>query len=554
MLKPESKSPHYIPWMVVGLMDFVTVIGFDDIIYNFHNQGLVAVFSWVLMTFFYVIPYNLMVAHLGSQFDKRGGGITSWMRATSGDRVGYFAAWFYWITGLPYVVDVANSVVISIGWIIAGNGDIQAHLGNAWFGVLTAVVFVGFIWLQHFFKNRSLEIMSVIGGGAMFIMTVLFVAMTFVGLKEGNPIATQPFHLTNFLPKHIDMHFLAAFGLFIFAMNGSEMAAPYTADMKHPSRDFPKALKMIAIMTMFLTLLGTFSLGVYFNAHHLPNDLKMNGSYYAFQAIGRQFGMGNALMYIFAVVQGIYMLAQLAVILDASTRIFLGDVAKRYMPRELTKKNSDGLPINGYWLTTILCGVIMALAGMLPQINDIFNWLLNLNGIVSPASTLFLFYAYIQVRQRNQEFKGGDYVFLKQRWAGLAAGWWMFLITLVFALLGFFPVDAHLGTSKWTMEIVMNVGVTVAMIFLGFLMPWIANRQHQAGNGRAFGKASWYVFTTIAEVGMIAVTTYGMIHSLLPASYGIGRWIIVVIIDIVIAAIIWGMTRNGRQQNAAVED
>lgn len=37
---------HYIPWIVVALMDFVTVIGFDDIIYNFQNQGLVAVTSW----------------------------------------------------------------------------------------------------------------------------------------------------------------------------------------------------------------------------------------------------------------------------------------------------------------------------------------------------------------------------------------------------------------------------------------------------------------------------------------------------------------------------
>ncbi|MCI1283720.1 MAG: amino acid permease [Lacticaseibacillus songhuajiangensis] len=550
MLLQQNKNNRYIPWMIVGLMDFVTVIGFDDIIYNFQNQGLVAVFSWVLMTFFYVIPYNLIVAHLGSQFDQRGGGVTSWMRETSGDKVGYFSAWFYWITGLPYVVDVANSVVISLGWIITGNGDIQGHLGNAWFGILTAFIFVGFIWLQHFFKNRSLEIMSTIGGGAMFIMTILFVIMTFAGLAKGNPIATQPFHFTNFLPKHIDMHFLAAFGLFVFAMNGSELAAPYTKDMKNPSRDFPKALKMIAIMTMFLTLFGTFSLGVYFNAHHLPNDLKMNGSYYAFQAIGKQFGMGNILMYVFAVVQGIYMLAQLAVILDASTRIFLGDVAKRYMPRQMTKMNSDGLPINGYWLTTIICSLLMALAGMLPQINDIFNWLLNLNGIVSPASTLFLFWAYIQVRQRNNEFKGGDYVYLKHRWAGLTVGWWMFGITAVLALLGFFPVDAVFGTTKWTMELIMSIVVTIAMVVLGFMMPWIAARQTKAANGIAFGRGTWYVFTAIVEILLLLAVTYGMINSILPVGMGIGRWIIVVIVDIIIAAVVWGMTRNGRNQVA----
>lgn len=90
----EKPQKQYIPWMIVGLMDFVTVIGFDDIIYNFQNQGLVAFTSWIIMTFFYVIPYNLIVAHMGSTFSEHGGGITSWMRETNGDTVGYYAPGF----------------------------------------------------------------------------------------------------------------------------------------------------------------------------------------------------------------------------------------------------------------------------------------------------------------------------------------------------------------------------------------------------------------------------------------------------------------------------
>ena len=57
----EKPQKQYIPWMIVGLMDFVTVIGFDDIIYNFQNQGLVAFTSWIIMTFFYVIPYLSLI-------------------------------------------------------------------------------------------------------------------------------------------------------------------------------------------------------------------------------------------------------------------------------------------------------------------------------------------------------------------------------------------------------------------------------------------------------------------------------------------------------------
>lgn len=539
----EKQTRQFIPWFVVAMMDFVTVIGFDDIIYNFQNQGLVAVTSWVVMTFVYVIPYNLIVAHMGSTFGEHGGGITSWIRQTNGDTVGFFAAWFYWITGLPYVVDVANSVVISFGWMIHGNGNIQDNMGNAWFSILTAVIFIIFIWIQHFFKNKSLEVMSTIGGVAMFVMTILFVLMTFIGLTQGKPIETKPFNFSAFIPKNFfSLSFLSTFGLFVFAMNGSELAAPYTADMKNPGKDFPKALKLIAWMTMFLTLFGTFSLGVYFNAHKLPHDLKMNGSYYAFQNIGQEFGMGNSLMYVFAIVQAVYMLAQLAVILDASTRVFLSDVAKRFMPRQLTKKNSDGLPINGYWLTTILCAIIMALGALLPKVNDIFNWLLNLNGIVSPFSTCFLFWAYMMVRLKQDKFPTPEYSYIKNRWVGFGVGTWMFVVTFLLAVLGFFPTDAT--ETTFAMMLALNIAIPIGMIVLGFSMPWIAKRQ--ANRQNAFTPMMWQAMTVIGVIATVAAITYGLDVNLLNHWNAALRWVLIVAINAFFVWVIINVTKNGR--------
>lgn len=46
----------YISWPILTLMAFVTVIGFDDIMYNFKNQGMTVITSWILMLFLYVIP------------------------------------------------------------------------------------------------------------------------------------------------------------------------------------------------------------------------------------------------------------------------------------------------------------------------------------------------------------------------------------------------------------------------------------------------------------------------------------------------------------------
>ncbi|MFP7242610.1 APC family permease [Pediococcus pentosaceus] len=469
---PLDSKKRYISWPVVALMDFVTVIGFDDLIYNFHNQGLAIVSTWILMILLFVWPYEMMVGQLGGTFNEDGGGLASWIRSTNGDLAGYIVAFFYWIAGLPYVVDVANSVVVSISWLVKGNGDLQKYMPTIMFAIFTAVVFLVFIWFQHFFKNRSLEILSTIGGGAMFVMTILFVIMTVVALMHGRHIATQPFNLKAFIPK-IDGHFLSTFGLLIFAINGAELAAPYVKEMKDGKRDFPKAMMMLLLMTVFLTVFGSFSLAVFFNAHHLPYDLKMNGSYYAFQALGAEFGIGNTFMYIFAVSQAVYMFAQLAVILDASTRIFLSDVAMKYLPKSLGKLNSDGLPINGYWLTTGIVSLVLFLSNWLPSINDMFNWLLNINGIVSPFVTSFVFFAFMRIRQNSKDFPS-QYVFIKNDIVAWLVGAWCFVITIVFSFLGIRPTDATPGTNLYDKELALNIIIPIIFIALSALLPFMA--------------------------------------------------------------------------------
>ncbi|AMV61007.1 Amino acid transporter [Pediococcus damnosus] len=540
---PLDTNKHYISWPVVALMDFVTVIGFDDLIYNFHNQGLAIVTTWIIMLILFVWPYEMMVGQLGSTFQNEGGGLSSWIRSTNGDLAGYMVAFLYWIAGLPYVVDVANSVVVSISWLVKGNGDLNKYMSTFMFAIFTAIIFIGFIWFQHLFKNRSLEIMSTVGGAAMFIMTILFVVMTVAALMHGRHIETQPFNLQAFIPK-IDGHFLSTFGLLIFAINGAELAGPYVKEMKHGNRDFPKAMMMLLVMTGFLTVFGSFSLGVFFNAHHLPYDLKMNGSYYAFQALGKQFGMGNTLMYIFAVAQFVYMCAQLAVILDASTRIFISDVSKKYLPKRLTKLNSDGLPINGYWLTTAIVSLVLFLSNWLPSINDMFNWLLNINGIVSPFVTSFVFYAFMRIRAKSKDYPS-EYKFIKSDRFAWLVGLWCLLITLIFSIMGIRPTDANPGTVLYTKELTLNIVIPLIFIALSAVLPYMAKigREHLT-------KQAWQ--STPLALIVFAIAGYMLTQHLTGA--GIATMILSWALDVLLFIIIYQITFKLITRNHSVNN
>lgn len=363
----QNASKKYTPWLILTLLDFVTIISFENIFYPFQNQGLSVVISWIFMLFAYVIPYELIVSQLGLTFDQQAGGLASWIRrGTGSDLFGYATSWMYWVQTIPYLVDVSNSVIVSFSWIILGDATLGKHMSTFTFGLLTFAIILAFILLENFFKD-SLEILSLIGGGAMFIMSMLFVLMTFWAVTHGAHIATQPFNLEAFKPS-FSLHYFSTTGLLIFAMSGAELAAPYISKMKNPKKEFPRSMWVLALMTGALTILGTLSLAVFFDANHIPQDFKMNGPYYAFKLLGEKLGMGSVLMYVFAVVQAFFMLAQLAILIDAASRVFAGDVNQKYMPSWLTKKNKNGRPIHSYTLTAGISLVLLLLSGTLPSI------------------------------------------------------------------------------------------------------------------------------------------------------------------------------------------
>ena len=492
-----------ITWPVLTLMALCTVIGLDDIMYNFQNQGMPVITSWIIMCLLYVTPYSLMVGQLGSTFSEEGGGLSSWVRGTDGEFLGYFTAWTYWAASIPYAVDSANEIIVDLGWALTGSKGFQDKIPTTMFAALTFVVFIVFIIVEHHFAN-SMEFLSSIGGGLMVIMTVLFVFLAFVGLaKSGGHMATQPFTWHTIIPK-FDLHYWSTVGMLIYAMNGCELVAPYVTKMKKPKSDFPKAMITLAIMTAFLTILGSFALGIYFDAYHIPNDLKMNGAYYVFDMVGKQFGMGKFLLYLWAWTSLLFNCALVAVLLDAMTRMLISDTGDKYMPKFLRKKDKNGLPINGYILTVALSSFIMILGIFLPDMNDIFNWLLNLNSIVSPGVTCWIFYSFMRVRKNSKKYPS-KYVYIKNDKLAWIVGLALLVVTAVATILGFAPQDVKQGTGLWWYELIINIVAVVVLIGLGAVLPGIRRREEEYGI--AFDKSQW-IWMGILIIGSIILDVW----------------------------------------------
>ncbi|MFK3586793.1 APC family permease [Lactobacillus sp. 23-2] len=467
----EKKHKNYMSWLTLAMLDYVTIIGFEDIFFPFQNQGLSVVISWLFLLATYIIPYEMIVTQLGLTFkENEAGGLASWIRrGTGSDALGYATSWMYWAQTIPYLVDVSNSVIVAISWLILGNNTLSQHMSTFTFGLLTFVIILLFLVFENSYR-KALDIMSLIGGIAMFSMSFIFVLLVAWALTHGAHMAT-PLTWSNLKPS-FSLHYFSTTGLLIFAMSGAELAAPYVSRLKHPVRDFPKSMWALVFMTAFMTIFQTLGLAALFDTHNIPKDFKMNGSYYAFQILGREAGMGNTLMYVFAAVQLFFMLAQLAALVDAASRVFASDTASEYMPKWILKKNKSGRPVHSYMLTAGIALFLLLLSGTLPEINDIFNWLLNLNGIVSPYKTSVVFIAFLAIRYQQDKFKS-DFVFIKNKKGALAVGWWCFLFTFACATMGFLPQEAQFGTQAWTNQLWMNIFSVLVLFGTGFLLPWL---------------------------------------------------------------------------------
>jgi uncharacterized protein YybS (DUF2232 family) len=67
----EKKNKNYMSWLTLAMLDYVTIIGFEDIFFPFQNQGLSVVISWLFLLVTYIIPYEMIVTQLGNVIKLR---------------------------------------------------------------------------------------------------------------------------------------------------------------------------------------------------------------------------------------------------------------------------------------------------------------------------------------------------------------------------------------------------------------------------------------------------------------------------------------------------
>ncbi len=468
-----------IKWSVLAFMAFSTVWGFGNVVNGFmYFNGLQVMFSWILMFALYFVPYALMVGELGSAFKKSGGGVSSWIHETMGAKVAYYAGWTYWACHITYIASKSSGGLKALSWAVFRNAETYDSLPTLAIQIATLIIFLFFCWVASKGLN-PLKKMTSIAGTSMFVMSLLYIVMMFAApvINPNGGYVSMDFSLKNLVPN-FNVGYFTSLSILVFAVGGCEKISPYVNKVEDPGKGFPKGMIALAVMVLVCAILGTIAMGMMFDpavvneSKESFNSYVSNGSYWAFQKLGRYYGIGDTLLIIYALCNVIGQLSVLVLSIDAPLRMLLdNEDSRQFIPKALLKQNSCGAYVNGIKMVMVLSGAIILIQSVVPGAAAVLKQLTKLNSVCMPLRYLWVFVAYMALRKAEGRFNP-EYRFVKNHSIAMLAGGWCFLVTAVCCIMGMYDEDL------FTMA--LNIITPIVLTALGMILPMIAKKEQQA--------------------------------------------------------------------------
>ena len=367
---------------------------------------------------------------------------------------------------MPYISQKPSGFMIASSWALFQDKRVS-DMSTMKLQLLCLAIFLVGIYIS----SKGLKILkklTAIAGTSMFVMSILFIVLMIAAPSiTGAQVNEIDWSIKTFMPT-FDMKFFTSLSILVFAVGGCEKISPYVNKVKDPERGFSKGMIALAIMVAVCAILGTISLGMMFDSNNIPNDLMVNGAYYAFQRLGEYYHVGNFFLIVYAITNMIGQFSTLIISIDAPLRMLLGSADERFIPKAMFKQNKHGAYTNGNILIAIIVSILIIVPAFgIGSVDSLVKWLVKLNAVCMPLRYLWVFVAYIALKKAGDKFNS-QYKFVKSRTVGIIFGAWCFAFTAFACIGGMYSADKF--------QLIMNIVTPFVLVGLGLILPIIARR------------------------------------------------------------------------------
>lgn len=341
-----EKSRKYLSATSVGLMTAAAVVT------SLRGLPLLAkeemtMFAYLAFTvIFYLVPASLVSAELGGAFADKKGGIYAWVGEAFGKRWGFLAIWLQWIQNVVWFPVGLTFGAAALAYTV-GRPDLAQN--GAFVGVFCIVVY----WLATAVVLRGVEVFARFANWTFIIGTIVpglfLLALLGYWLATGHRVGWQ--HLSDpavsdaghatYWPSIHGFGGIAFLAGIILLFAGVEVQAVHIVEMRKPSREYPLAIGIGAVLSLIIFALGAIPI-----AAILPHDKisLQSGVFDAFAAVITDIWHMGWLVQALSLLVGLGAVSGIFAWLGSPSKGLLATADDGDLPHVLQATNSRGMP------------------------------------------------------------------------------------------------------------------------------------------------------------------------------------------------------------------
>lgn len=357
--------------------------------------GFALVFFYVFAALLFFIPTILVTAELATGWPNTGG-VYIWVREAFGSQWGFLTIWLQWIYNVVWFPTIFAFIAGIFAYII------EPQLTQNKFFMLSVILATFWITTAiNCFGLRISSIVSVIGAlvGTIFPMTLIGI-MGLTWLYLGKPSQID-FTWNHFFPNNIHWNDLAFLTNVLFGLMGMEMSAVHAGDVRHPARDYPKALVYSALIILFTLVFACLAIAIVVPLKELS---LVSGLIDAFGIFFNAYHMSWFIPIIALLIIVGSLSSATAWILGPARGILVASVDTK-LPRFFTLKNKKEMPIGILLIQGLIVTLLCIVFLIMPSVNSSYWVLSNLTAQLALIFYILMFAAAIKLRHKHSHVK-----------------------------------------------------------------------------------------------------------------------------------------------------
>ncbi len=486
----KSVKQIYISILALTLMNVTIIAGIgNDVQQAFYGLSSVTYFAIGAICFF--IPTALVAAELASGWSNRGG-IFRWVGEGLGKGWALTCLLILWFQTMINFGMGMPSYAATIMFYTPMYDKAVKFAQHPQHEVLIMTGFIILYWVLTFVATKGVKAFANVAKYGVligtFIPLALMIILTIVWLCEGHQPAI-PMTPKGLIPKWNGMSTLALAAGVFFSYTGIDMNAAHIKQLKHPEKDFTKAMFISMILVFLIFVVGTVIIAMVVPENQINVIYTLNT---VFRTLGATIGI--PWLYMVLVWAGLCNVLASVITNMAGPSFMLGQAGgSGFLPHWFQEKNKHEMPAHLMYTQIAGMTIIAYLVKLLPNVEGFVIMLTQTITVLYLFYYILMFTTFLKLRydqpNRPRAFKvpGGKF----GAWFVAGLGLLSSIFGIILAIYPPAQVKAEVGSPVVYISVIL---ILVAVILgICFVMYQLSKHHNWVDPTNKFAPFTWEI-------------------------------------------------------------